>query len=100
MHGKWTTIDITEEYDAWMRYAHIHDECGYHYEDSFPEGHNYCPKCGLCMNGAHAVEEYISKKYINNMLDYYLADSTGAEHYAYDTIKRRIATAQVVILDE
>ena len=36
------------------------------------------------------MKEYISKKYINNLLNSYLVDSRGAEHFAYNVIKLEI----------
>ena len=45
------------------------------------------------------MEEYISRKCLENMVDYYLSHSNGAEHYAYGIIRgevRAIPSADVV----
>ena len=39
------------------------------------------------------MNEYLSKEYIIKLLDAHLVDSSGAEHYAYDIIKREIMAA-------
>ena len=39
------------------------------------------------------MKEYISKDYIYSILQSRLSDSRGAEHYAYDIIKRHIDCA-------
>lgn len=39
------------------------------------------------------MNEYLSKEYIAKVLDSHLADSRGAEHYAYDIIKRELMDA-------
>jgi hypothetical protein len=45
------------------------------------------------------MDKYISHKYLDQLLDYYLTNSNGAEHYAYNIIKGEIEhapTADVV----
>lgn len=39
------------------------------------------------------MKEYLSKEYIAKLLDAHLVDSNGAEHYAYDIIKRELMVA-------
>lgn len=36
------------------------------------------------------MNEYLSKDFIEKILDAHLEDSRGAEHYAYDIIKREL----------
>ena len=36
------------------------------------------------------MKEYISKEYLNSILNARLADSRGAEHYAYDQIAQEV----------
>lgn len=42
------------------------------------------------------MNEYLSKEYIIKLLDAHLKDSSGAEHYAYDIIKREIVATPSV----
>jgi len=39
------------------------------------------------------MEEYISRKYLEGIVDYYLAHSNGAEHYAYGIIRGEVRIA-------
>jgi hypothetical protein len=39
------------------------------------------------------MNEYLSKDFIEKILDAHLEDSRGAEHYAYDIIKRELMAA-------
>lgn len=39
------------------------------------------------------MDEYLSKEFIEKLLDAHLADSNGAEHYAYNIIKRELMAA-------
>jgi hypothetical protein len=41
------------------------------------------------------MDECISKKYLDDLLDYYLTTSTGAEHYGYSIIKGEIKRAPI-----
>ena len=45
------------------------------------------------------MNEYLSKEYIAKLLDSHLADSRGAEHYAYDIIKRELMDAHDVVIE-
>lgn len=36
------------------------------------------------------MKEYISKEFIINILDQYLRESSGAEHFAYNAIKMEV----------
>lgn len=36
------------------------------------------------------MKEYISKEHIINILDQYICESRGAEHFAYNTIKMEV----------
>lgn len=45
------------------------------------------------------MNEYLSKEYIFKLLDAHLEDSRGAEHYAYDIIKREIVAAPGVVIE-
>lgn len=39
------------------------------------------------------MQEYIERKYLEDVVDYYLNDSNGAEHYAYGIIKDEVESA-------
>ena len=39
------------------------------------------------------MNEYLSKDFIEKILDAHLEDSRGAEHYAYDIVKRELMAA-------
>ena len=39
------------------------------------------------------MQEYISRKYLENIVDYYLAHSNGAEHYAYGIVRGEVRIA-------
>ena len=39
------------------------------------------------------MNEYLSKDFIEKILDAHLEDSRGAEHYAYNTLKRELMAA-------
>jgi hypothetical protein len=39
------------------------------------------------------MNEYLSKDFIAKILDAHLEDSRGAEHYAYNTLKRELMVA-------
>ena len=39
------------------------------------------------------MNEYLSKEYIAKLIDAHLVDSNGAEHYAYDVLKRELMVA-------
>lgn len=36
------------------------------------------------------MQEYISREYLQNIINYYLANSVGAEHYGYNQINLEI----------
>lgn len=39
------------------------------------------------------MNEYLSKEFIEKILDAHMLDSNGAEHYAYNTLKREFMVA-------
>jgi hypothetical protein len=39
------------------------------------------------------MNEYLSKEFMEKILDAHLEDSRGAEHYAYDVVKRELMAA-------
>lgn len=39
------------------------------------------------------MSEYLSKEFIEKILDAHMIDSNGAEHYAYSTLKRELMVA-------
>lgn len=39
------------------------------------------------------MNEYLSKEFIEKILDAHMLDSNGAEHYAYNTLKRELMVA-------
>ena len=39
------------------------------------------------------MSKYIASEYLENMVDYYLAHSNGAEHYAYGVIRGEVRVA-------
>lgn len=39
------------------------------------------------------MNEYLSKDFIEKILDAHMTDSNGAEHYAYSTLKRELMVA-------
>lgn len=40
------------------------------------------------------MDEYISRKYLEDIVDYHLSHSNGAEHYAYGIIRGEVRVAQ------
>ena len=46
------------------------------------------------------MDEYISTKYLEKLLDYYLKNSNGAERYGYNIIKNEIEHAPIAGLEE
>lgn len=46
------------------------------------------------------MDEYLSKSFIENILDAHLEDSRGAENYAYNIIKRELMSAPGVDVAE
>lgn len=45
------------------------------------------------------MNKYLSEEFIIKLLDAHLEDSRGAEHYAYDVIKREIVAAPGVVIE-
>jgi hypothetical protein len=43
------------------------------------------------------MNEYLSKEYIAKLLNTHLTDSRGAEHYAYDVVRRELMSAPGVV---
>ena len=39
------------------------------------------------------MKEYVEREYLENMVDYYLGHSNGAEHYAYGIIRGELRAA-------
>ena len=50
-HAEWCT-QLVSHHDTFNAYSHICKECGYFYKDTRFNGHNYCPNCGIKMEGA------------------------------------------------
>jgi hypothetical protein len=46
------------------------------------------------------MNEYISKKYLEELLDYYLNNSNGAERYGYNIIKGEIGHVPIADVKE
>jgi hypothetical protein len=46
------------------------------------------------------MKEYISLEYIVNVLDEYIRESRGAEHFAYNTIKMEVLAAPGIVIEE
>jgi hypothetical protein len=46
------------------------------------------------------MKEYISKEAVINILDEYLKDSRGAEHFAYNAIKMEILAMPSIVIKE
>lgn len=46
------------------------------------------------------MKEYISLEYIINVLDDYIKNSRGAEHFAYNVIKMEVLAAPGIIIEE
>lgn len=44
--------------------------------------------------------EYVNLEYIINVLDKYIKESRGAEHFAYNTIKMEILAAPGIVIEE
>ena len=44
--------------------------------------------------------EYINLEYIINVLDEYIRESRGAEHFAYNVIKQEVLAAPGIVIEE
>lgn len=46
------------------------------------------------------MKEYVEREYLENMVDYYLGHSNGAEHYAYGIIRGEVRCAPAANVSE
>lgn len=49
-HGRWNTVEVTDDWEDMRLYSHIHEKCKYSYSDYDIAGYRFCPNCGCKMD--------------------------------------------------